>query len=368
MVARALGDAGFMEFQSEQGVRENIFTLRKPDGSHCVDAAWLARQSGAGEAARRTPKLIEDIFGYLHLLSDEAHIRAVIREEMQKLGDKYGNARRTEISEDELSDVDKEDLIPEEMMVVTLSQRGYIKRLPIHTYQAQNRGGRGIMGAKADDEDPSRICSFPALMTGCCSLLIKDASSGKKSMICPCRAGQVKAALWSTCFRFRRVSRSRHVLTRVRLKKIVTRDGHRAGIVKKTSLDAYKRPTKGGIIAINLKDGDALIEARIVSAHEDILLSTANGMAIRFSQADARAMGRNTSGVRGINSEKNDEVIGMVVADPAMTLLSMCEKGYGKRTPFGFYRISSRRRRRDPSEDSVVADEEIAEALLKKRC
>nr|WP_081440347.1 DNA gyrase subunit A [Planctopirus limnophila] len=364
MVARALGDAGFMEFQSEQGVRET-YSLSANQTEAIVSMqlgslANLEQEKLRGEHQR----LIEDIFGYLHLLSDEAHIRAVIREEMQKLGDKYGNARRTEISEDELSDVDKEDLIPEEMMVVTLSQRGYIKRLPIHTYQAQNRGGRGIMGAKADDEDAIQDLFISSTHDWLLFFTDKGRVFWQKVYDLPLQSrtskGRALVNLLSlqegeqvaTCVNTRTFEENRYLVMATR-----------AGIVKKTSLDAYKRPTKGGIIAINLKDGDALIEARILSAQEDILLSTANGMAIRFSQADARAMGRNTSGVRGIKLRKDDEVIGMVVADPAMTLLTMCEKGYGKRTPFGFIESAPVVEDVIPGEDGVVADEEIAEAL-----
>jgi len=107
------------------------------------------------------------------------------------------------------------------------------------------------------------------------------------------------------------------------------------GVVKKTPLSAYKRPMKGGIIAINLRDNDALIEAMIVSPQDDVLLATRGGMAIRFTETDARSMGRNTSGVRGIRLKKDDLVIGMVLADPAMSLLTVCEHGYGKRTAIG---------------------------------
>jgi DNA gyrase subunit A len=109
----------------------------------------------------------------------------------------------------------------------------------------------------------------------------------------------------------------------------------RAGIVKKTPLSAYSRPQKGGIIAIKLDEGDELIDVVIVTPGQDLLLATANGMAIRFSHDDVRSMGRNTRGVKGIKLKSGDHVVGMVVADPEKDLLSVCEKGFGKRTPFG---------------------------------
>jgi DNA gyrase subunit A len=110
----------------------------------------------------------------------------------------------------------------------------------------------------------------------------------------------------------------------------------RKGIIKKTPLSAYGRPQKGGIIAIKLEEGDELIDVVIVTPTDDVLLATADGKSIRFSQADARSMGRNTRGVKGIKLTKGDQVVGMVVANPAMDLLTLCENGYGKRTPFGF--------------------------------
>jgi DNA gyrase subunit A len=109
----------------------------------------------------------------------------------------------------------------------------------------------------------------------------------------------------------------------------------RKGLVKKTPLDDYSRPKKGGIIAIKLREGDELVDVVVAKPGDEIILSTANGMAIRFHEADARPMGRNTSGVKGISLRQGDAVVGMVVADPAATLLTVCERGYGKRTNFG---------------------------------
>ncbi|MEO1971350.1 MAG: DNA gyrase C-terminal beta-propeller domain-containing protein, partial [Pirellulaceae bacterium] len=109
----------------------------------------------------------------------------------------------------------------------------------------------------------------------------------------------------------------------------------RRGLIKKTALDAYSRPKRGGIIAIKLRDDDELVDVVVTKPGDEIVLSTTNGMAIRFSESDARAMGRNTSGVKGINLQEGDELVGMVVADEQATLLTVCEKGYGKRTFFG---------------------------------
>jgi DNA gyrase subunit A len=138
----------------------------------------------------------------------------------------------------------------------------------------------------------------------------------------------------------------------------------RQGIIKKTALSAYGRPQKGGIIAIRLDDGDALVDVRIVEGDNDLILSTSTGMAIRFNHEDARPMGRATRGVKGINLSKGDIVVGMVVADPERTLLSICEHGYGKRTPFGPAEVAPDDALPTddsavPSEDAVVADEPV---------
>ena len=132
------------------------------------------------------------------------------------------------------------------------------------------------------------------------------------------------------------------------------------GVVKKTPLSAYKRPLKGGIIAINLRDNDALIEAMIVSPKDDVLLATKGGMAIRFAQSDARSMGRNTSGVRGVRLKKDDLVIGMILADPAMSLLTVCENGYGKRTAIGNGGAAAEGTTEEPIVSDETVDEEAA--------
>jgi DNA gyrase subunit A len=133
------------------------------------------------------------------------------------------------------------------------------------------------------------------------------------------------------------------------------------GIVKKTPLSAYKRPTKGGIIAINLRDNDALIEAMIVSPKDDVLLATRGGMSIRFAQSDARSMGRDTTGVRGIRLVKDDLVIGMILADPTMSLLTVCENGYGKRTAIGIGGAVIEGAA-DETDSAEISSEEVTEA------
>ena len=336
LVKRALGDDGFLMYQSEVGDKPN-YSLSANQAEAIVSMqlgslANLEREKLHEEHA----KLLADISGYFFLLSDEANIRAVVREDMLAIKAKYATKRRTEINDLELSGINQEDLIAEEPMVVTLSQRGYIKRMPLNTYQAQNRGGKGIIGAKADDEDA--IEHLFVASTHAWLLFFTD--KGK--------------VLWEKVYNLplqNRTSKGRALVNLLALPEgdrisscVAVREfddvrflvmATKNGIVKKTPLSAYKRPLKGGIIAINLRDNDALIEAMIVSPNDDVLLATRGGMAIRFAQSDARSMGRDTTGVRGVRQMKDDFVIGMILADPAMSLLTVCENGYGKRTAIG---------------------------------
>ena len=336
MVARALGENGFSEYQSEQGVQEEYF-LSSNQAEAIVSMqlgslANLEREKLQGEHAQ----LLENIGEYLHLLSDEAHIRAVIREDMDEIQAKYGNKRRTDISEEELGDYDKEALITEESMVVTLSQRGYIKRTPLATYEAQKRGGKGIKGATSDEEDAIEHL----FVSSTHNFLLFFTDRGKvhwlKVYDLPLQARTAKGRALvnvisleegeriSNCFSVREFPEDKFLM-------IATRKG----IVKKTALAAYGRPQKGGIIAIRLDDDDALVDVRILEGDQDVVISTSGGMAIRFNHEDARQMGRATRGVKGITLTSGEEVVGMVVAESDRTLLTVCEKGYGKRTLFG---------------------------------
>jgi DNA gyrase subunit A len=336
LVKRALGDDGFVMYQSEVGEKTD-YSLSANQAEAIVSMQLGSLANLEREKLREEHgKLLIDIHGYLHLLSDEANIRAMVREDMLALKGKYSSKRRTEINDLELSGINQEDLIAEEPMVVTLSQRGYIKRMPLNTYQAQNRGGKGIIGAKADDEDA--IEHLFVASTHAWLLFFTD--KGK--------------VLWEKVYNLplqNRTSKGRAIVNLLALPEgdrisacVAVREfdderflimATKNGIVKKSPLSAYKRPMKGGIIAINLRDNDELIEAMIVSPSDDVLLATKGGMAIRFAQSDARSMGRDTTGVRGIRLGKDDFIIGMVLADPEMSLLTVCENGYGKRTAIG---------------------------------
>ncbi len=246
--------------------------------------------------------LLDEIAGYLEILSDPKNITDIIKSELEEISRRFGDDRRTEISGEELGNYNLEDLITEETMVVTISHNGYIKRIPATTYRAQRRGGKGITGAKTEEEDP--IAHLFVASTH--AYLLFFTSQGK--------------VYWQKVYDIpllSRESRGRAVVNLLNLapeEKIAecvsVRDfnlpGHflvmatKKGLVKKTPLDQYSRPKKGGIIAIKLKEDDALVDVVVTKPNDQMLLATADGKAIRFAETDVRSMGRNTSGVKGI--------------------------------------------------------------------
>lgn len=362
LVARALGEEGFKNFTEEYG-EQSEYSL-SPNQSEAIvsmqlgSLANLEREKLQGEYL----KLLSDILGFLELLSDEANILVVIREDMETLKSKYGDKRRTEISEEELSNVNKDDLITEETMVVTLSTRGYIKRTQLTTYQAQNRGGKGITGGKNNEEDAMEHL----FVSSTHAWLLFFTNFGKvywqKVYDLPL---QGRTAKGRALINLLNLADGEEVENCISVKDFD--DQHfllmatKNGVVKKTALTEYSRPKQGGIIAIRLKDGDELVDVVIVGPGDDVLLATASGMTIRFPHTNARPMGRATAGVRGIKLGKSDELVGIVVAHPEMCLLTACENGYGKQTPFGQGGSVSEQAEDDDSVESVSDDDVTAD-------
>lgn len=337
LLKRALGDSGFAQYQEERGVAEQYsLTPVQADAILKMTLGQLVNLEQE-KLADEHAKLLDEIAEYLSILGDEARIYAIIRDDCEQIAKKYADQRRTEISGEEVGNVDVEDLIEEETMVVSISHNGYIKRTPASVYRAQRRGGKGIKGAKVDDDDPVEHL----FVTSTHDYLLFFTNKGK--------------VYWQKVYNLPQLSREskgRAVVNLLNLsedEKIAdcraVRDfdapdhylvmATRKGLVKKTELKAYSRPLKSGIIAIKLKEDDELVDVVVTKTGDEIVLATAGGMAIRFNEADARPMGRNTSGVKGINLRKDDQLVGMVVADPDATLLTACLHGYGKRTPFG---------------------------------
>lgn len=337
MMQRALGEDGFAAFQQERGVRDGyVLSPVQADAILKMTLSQLVNleHERLGDQHRA---LLEEITEYLRILSDEENIRAIIKSDTEELRRKFADKRRTEISGEELNEVVDEDLIEEENMVVSISHRGYIKRTPVSTYRSQKRGGKGIKGAKSEDEDPIEHVF---------------AASTHDFLLFFTSKGQVYWRKVHQLPALGRDSRGRAIVNLLDLAEDeriadcrAVRDFHladhflvmatRRGLIKKTPLSAYGRPRKAGIIAIKLREDDELIDVVVARKGDDLLLATSSGMAIRFNESDARPMGRNTSGVKGITLGPADTLVGMVVVEPEATLLTVCERGYGKRTPFG---------------------------------
>jgi DNA gyrase subunit A len=335
VLARALGEQHFAALQQEIGTHASYhMTEAQAEAVVRLQLGQLAALE-RDEIVKEYNDLRGQIQAHERLLGSERNILEVIRKDLEETRDKYGDDRRTQIIEAQ-GRISYEDLIAEEVNAVTISHNGYIKRLPLNTYRSQHRGGKGISGGGAREDD--FIEHF-------------FVASTHAYLLCFTNRGQV---YWLKVYDIPQMSRTsggRSIANVLSLKpeeKITSvipvrrfDDEHhllmatRRGLVKKTALEEYSRPKSGGIIGISLEEGDTLIQVVLTQPGDEVVLSTRQGMAIRFAEAQARAMGRNTRGVKGIALSEGDEVVGMVVADPDGALLTVCENGYGKRTPFG---------------------------------
>ncbi len=284
--------------------------------------------------------LIEKLKG---ILASEKLIFGIIVSELEEIKQKYGDARRTEIVNGSLEEFSQEDLIQEEDMVVTVSHQGYIKRNPIDDYRAQKRGGRGVTGMTTREEDfveqifVASTHDYIMIFTseGRVHWLkvyevpqVGRASKGKAiaNLISLKEAEKVMAILPVESF-----EEGKNVV-------FVTRKG----TIKKTSLSAFANPRQGGIIAITIDAGDELVTVELTDGAKDILISTREGQTIRFKEDQVRVMGRAAGGVRGISLAETDIVVGMTILSEASTVLTVSEKGYGKRTEISEYRTQGR--------------------------
>jgi DNA gyrase subunit A len=276
------------------------------------------------------------------ILASKAKRMTLIKKELDHLVEKFGDHRRTEIVADQ-GDFSIEDLIAEEDMVVTISHSGYIKRIPVTTYRRQRRGGRGLngMGTKEDDWVEHLIIAS----THDYVLFFTDAGRVYWLKVYDIPQGG-RAARGKPIVNLIKVASGERITAFVSVREFSDDQylmfATANGMVKKTVLSAYGNPRSTGINAINLEPGDELIEVALTTGANDIVLATRHGMSIRFSEKDTRKMGRGTAGVRGIMLAKDDRVIGMVVVRREATLLVVAERGLGKRSPLGDYRVQKR--------------------------
>ncbi len=285
---------------------------------------------------------LEEIAYFTGLLADETKLFGVIKEEILAIKEKYGDERRTKLLADE-DEIDIDDLINEQEIAVTLTNSGYIKRTAADTYKAQRRGGKGLMGLTTKEEDFVKHL----LLTSSHNMLLFVTNAGKiyslKGYELPDAARTAKG---TPIVNLLPLDNGEKVAAIIPIKGFEDSQyllmGTKSGVVKKTALLEYRNMRKSGLIAIELREGDEIVNACLTNDDEDIVIVTHNGMAIRFENSDARAVGRGSIGVRGISLAEGDYVVGVDVCKHGDSMLLITEKGFGKRTCIDEYRTQGR--------------------------
>lgn len=276
------------------------------------------------------------------ILSDNQILMNVIKDELIVIRDKYGDDRRTQITET-FEDVEIEDLIHKEDVIITMSHQGYIKRLPVTTYKPQKRGGRGVNGMTTKEEDfVERM-----IVTTTHDTLLVFTNNGKVYSLKAYEVPEAqRQARGTSIVNIVQLSAGEKVTALVPVNEfsddVELVMGTKYGVVKKTSLTSFDSIRKGGIIGISLDDGDELIGVKLVSSDDEILMVTKMGMSIKFPHEQIRSMGRTARGVKGIDLKDGDYVVGMDIALQGQDVLVVTEDGYGKRTPVSEYRVQNR--------------------------
>ncbi|AIM16566.1 MULTISPECIES: DNA gyrase subunit A [Neobacillus] len=277
------------------------------------------------------------------ILADEEKILDIIREELLEIKERYNDTRRTEIAAGGVENIEDEDLIPRENIVITLTHNGYIKRLPVSTYRAQKRGGRGVQGMGTNEDD-----FVEHLIT----------TSTHDTILFFTNKGKVYRSKGYDIPEFSRTAKGIPIINLLGIEKgewvnaiipveefvdnwylfFTTKDG----ISKRSPLSSFAHIRNNGLIALNLREGDELISVRLTDGNKDIIIGTKKGMLIRFAETEVRSMGRTATGVKGITLDSDDEVVGMEVLEENNDILIVTKNGYGKRTPASEYRIQGR--------------------------
>ncbi|CAM3204268.1 DNA gyrase subunit A [Paenibacillus lupini] len=287
-------------------------------------------------------ELMKKIAEYKAILADEQLVLNIISEELNEIKERFGDERRTEItvSDEEILD---EDLIPREDVIISITHTGYIKRLPVSTYRSQKRGGKGVVGMDTKEHDFVEHL----FVSNTHHYLLFFSNKGKVYRL---KAYEIPD--------LSRTARGTPIINLIQIEQgetinaVIPVEGFdseqylffatRQGIVKKTPLDDYINIRKVGLIAISIREDDELIGVKLTDGNQEIVMGTAQGMSIRFSEQDVRSMGRSATGVKGIQLDDEDVVIDMDVVVPDNDVLIVTAKGYGKRTPMSEYRIQNR--------------------------
>ena len=276
------------------------------------------------------------------VLADDKLVLGIVREEILAIKAKYADERRTQISVMD-SEIDPEDLIQEDSVVITLTHFGYVKRIPRTTYRSQNRGGKGVMGMTTREEDYAEKLLVTSTHDEIMFFTNKGRVYSRKGYEIP-EAGRM--ARGTAIVNLLQLDGGEKVTAMIPLPR--EEEGHylvmatRCGTIKKTALDEFSNLRKTGLIAIVLREDDELIGVELTDASCELMLATRMGQAIRFSESDIRAMGRNSMGVRSMDLAEGDEVISVAKVEEGKQVLAITQKGYGKRTDISEFRVQSR--------------------------
>ncbi|ADU28299.1 DNA gyrase subunit A [Evansella cellulosilytica] len=327
---------------ARQGLMEN-FSLSHDQAQAILDMR-LQRLTGLerDKIEAEYQELVEKIKELKAILADDEKVLAIIREELTDIRDRYNDERRTIITfgEDSMED---EDLIPRQNVVITLSHNGYIKRIPLSTYRSQKRGGRGVQGMGTHDDDFVQHL----FITNSHDHLLFFTNKGKVYRLKGYEIPSFnRTAKGIPIINLLQIEKDEYVSTVIPVDEFdeerylffMTKDG----IAKRTALKVFSNIRRGGLFAINLREGDALHGVRLTDGTKEIIAGTRKGMSIRFHENDVRLMGRTATGVKGVTLQENDQVVGMDTIEEDQAVLIVTEKGFGKRTPVSEYRIQTR--------------------------
>ena len=327
--------------ESYDNAKENLmqrFSLSDVQAQAILDMRLKALQGLEREKLQNEYDELEQRIAYFReLLADPEKVKGVLRDELIAIRDKYGDARKTEIQDIE-DDIDIEDLIEEEQCVFTLSHGGNIKRVPVDEYTAQKRGGKGVRAATLRDEDYVETVFTASTHDYILFFTDRGRCYRKKGYLIP-EAGRTARGV--NIVNFIQVEKDEKVSAMLHVREMDDDSflvfATRSGTVKRMALSALRNIRTSGIRALTLDEGDELINVMRTDGEQNILMATHNGQAICFAETDVRPMGREAVGVRGIRLKDGDWVVGAEIAQPDASVLSITEKGYGKRTPASEY-------------------------------
>lgn len=332
--------------ESYDDAKENLmakFNLSDPQASAILEMRLKQLQGLDRLKLEEEYKALEaKIADFKDILATPERVKQTLKEEMTVISDKYGDDRYTEI-QDSVDDIDDEDLIERHDCVITMTCSGYIKRNPVDTYSAQNRGGKGIVGMTTKEEDAIK----DVMVVHSHSYLLMFTSAGKVYMK---KAYQIPEA--SRTAKGTNLVNVLELAEGEKVTSIVSLNGFdddeyfvmvtKKGVIKRASTKDFEYQRKGGKIAINLDEGDELLAVKKTEGESDIIIATRKGKAVRFDEKDARVMGRTARGVRGIRLKGDDDVVGVSVVEEGKKLITITEKGFGKRNDFDCFSAHSR--------------------------